>query len=83
LYKAKNFAVIQEVFERNDSIFLKDYLGIIYNLEDVTDEGELFDPVKGWFPYFFLTEDIHTIRHFSNTNIAQQGVKRNFFTRGE
>jgi hypothetical protein len=65
LYKAKDFSVIQEVFENSGSVFLKDYLGIIYNLEDVTDDGELFDPVKGWFQYFFLYEDIHTIRHFS------------------
>jgi len=66
LYKAKDYSVIQEVLTYNDSVFLKDYLGIVYNLEDVTDDGELFDPVKGWFPYFFLDEDIHTIRHFSS-----------------
>jgi hypothetical protein len=68
LYKAKDFAVIQEVFEINGSIFLKDYLGVTYNLEDVTDDGELFDPRRGWFPFFFLSEDIHTIRHFSSKN---------------
>lgn len=68
LYKAKDFSVIQEVFEKNGATFLKDYLGITYNLEDVTDDGELFNPIRGWFPYFFLSEDIHTIRHFSNKN---------------
>jgi hypothetical protein len=73
------------VFEKNGSIFLKDYLGINYNLEDVTDDGELFDPVRGWFPYFYLNSDIDTIRHFSSgkTEDIQKKNKRNFFTRGE
>ena len=68
------------MYEKNGSIFLKDYLGIAYNLEDVTDDGELFDPLKGWVPYFFLYEDIDTIRHISS-GLYKYPIKRLFVRR--
>jgi hypothetical protein len=62
LYRATNFSVIQTVYEKEGLIYLLDYIGRTYNYEDVTDDGEVFDPLEGWKEWFFLKEDIHIIR---------------------
>ena len=63
LYRATNFSVIQTVYEKDGLIYLLDYIGRIYNYEDVTDDGEVFDQFEGWKEWFFLEEDIHIIRN--------------------
>ena len=63
LYRAINFSVIQTVYEKDGLIYLLDYIGRVYNYEDVTDDGEAFDSLEGWRQRFFLEEDIHIIRN--------------------
>jgi hypothetical protein len=62
LYRATNFSVIQTVYEKDNEIYLLDYIGRTYIYEDVTDDGEVFDPLEGWRQWFFIDEDIHIIR---------------------
>ena len=61
LYRATGFSVIQTVYEKDSIIYLLDYIGRIYNFDDITDNGELFDPIIGWKQWFFLEEDIQIL----------------------
>lgn len=61
IYNAKGFSVVQSIYEEGGYWFLKDYEGTIYNFEDVTNDGEVFDPVLGWIQKFYLQTDIHII----------------------
>jgi len=63
LYRASNFSVIQTIYEKDNEIYLLDYIGRIYNYDNVTDDGEVFDPFEGWKQWFFLDEDIHILRN--------------------
>jgi len=61
-FQATDFSVIQIVFQIGDDWFLRDYEGTLYNFEDVTDDGLVFHPVKGWTQKFFLEEDLEVLR---------------------
>jgi len=61
-FQATDFGVIQTIFQIGDNLFLRDYEGILYNFEDVTDDGLVFHPVKGWTQKFFLERDLEVLR---------------------
>lgn len=61
-FQATDFSVIQAIFQIGDDWFLRDYEGILYNFEDVTDDGLVFHPVKGWTQKFFLKQDLEVLR---------------------
>lgn len=65
IYQARNFSVIQTIAKENEQIFITDYLGNRYNMDDVTNDGEVFDKKKGWYQQFYLSEDIDIIRKYS------------------
>ena len=65
LYRAKDFGVIQSIYRKGDNIFIKDYLENIFNFEDVTDDGEIFNTKTGWVMYFFSESDITIIREIA------------------
>ena len=65
IYEADGFGVIQSIYEEDGQWFLKDYEGVIYNFEDVTDDGEVFDLCLGWIVKFYLDSDIEIIRDAS------------------
>jgi len=62
LYRATTFTVIQAIYKISESWYILDYIGRIYRFEDVTDDGLVFNPLKGWAQAFFLDEDLETIR---------------------
>ena len=41
---------------------IKDYINRVYRFEDVTDDGEVFNPTVGWTQMFFMEKDIGVIR---------------------
>jgi hypothetical protein len=61
-YRATGFTVIQEIYAIADEWYIRDYIGRVYRFEDVTDDGLLFLPSKGWIQMFFLDEDQKIIR---------------------
>jgi hypothetical protein len=61
-FQATDFGVIQTIFQIGDDWFLRDYEGTLYNFEDVTDDGLVFHPVKGWTQKFFLKQDLEVLR---------------------
>jgi hypothetical protein len=61
IFRATSFSVIQKVTKIEDNITIEDYNGRTYDLDDVTDSGEVFDPVRGWIKHFFLEEDLAII----------------------
>jgi len=61
-YNAQDFGVIQKVYKIEDDWFIKDYEGNVYNFDDVTDDGLVFDPRKGWYQKFYCKNDILIIR---------------------
>ena len=65
IYEAEGFGVIQAIYEDSGSLFIKDYEGNVYNYEDVTDDGEVFDLFRGWIMKFYLESDIQIIRALS------------------
>lgn len=65
IYEAEGFGVIQLIYEDSGSLFIKDYEGNVYNYEDVTDDGEVFDLFLGWIQKFYLDSDIEIIRALS------------------
>ena len=72
IYEAKGFGVIQSIYEEGGDWFLKDYEGTVYNFEDVTDDGEVFDLCLGWFVKFYLESDIEIIRSASYEYLNSQ-----------
>jgi len=64
-YEADGFSVIQSIYEEDGQWFLKDYESAVYNFEDVTDDGEVFDLCLGWIVKFYLESDIKIIREAS------------------
>ena len=64
-YNSQNFSVIQKIYNQDGEWLVKDYEGYIYKFEDITDDGELFSPLKGWTQKFYLEEDILIIRYSS------------------
>ena len=67
IYEAEDYSVIQSIYEESSSWFIRDYEGNIYNYEDVTDDGEVFDTDLGWIMKFYLESDIEIIRQASLT----------------
>jgi hypothetical protein len=67
IYEAEDYGVIQSIYEENGSWFIRDYEDKIYNYEDVTDDGEVFDARLGWTVKFYLECDIEIIRKASLT----------------
>ena len=65
IYQSINFSVIQTISKTNGQIQITDYLGNSYNMEDVTDDGEVFNIKTGWRQQFYLSEDIEIIRKYS------------------
>ena len=61
IYNANGFSVVQSIYEEGGDWFLKDYEGTIYNFEDVTNDGEVFDKTLGWIQKFYLKTDIDII----------------------
>jgi hypothetical protein len=61
-YRAADYRVIQQIYKEGDDWLVKDYISRVYRFEDVTDDGEVFDPATGWTQMFFLEEDIAVIR---------------------
>ena len=53
--------MIQVVFEKDGSWFIKDYESNIYNMDDVTDDGEIFTS-EGWIKKFYDDKDLEIIR---------------------
>ena len=66
-FQASDFGVIQAIFQTGDNWFLRDYEGILYNFEDVTDDGLVFHPLTGWTQKFFLEEDLEVLRNTSRS----------------
>jgi hypothetical protein len=66
-FQATDFSVIQAIFQIGDDWFLQDYEGILYNFEDVTDDGLVFHPLTGWTQKFFLEEDLEVLRNTSRS----------------
>jgi len=62
IYRAKDFGVIQSIYEKNDIIYILNYLGKSYKYDDVTDDGEVFDEKTGWNKLFFCEKDLALIR---------------------
>jgi hypothetical protein len=60
-FQATDFGVIQAIFQIGDDWFLRDYEGIHYNFDDVTDDGLVFHPLTGWTQKFFLEDDLHVL----------------------
>lgn len=58
IFRATDFSVIQTVTKDGDSILIEDYIGRVYNFDNVTNAGEVFDSAFGWVPHFFLEEDL-------------------------
>jgi hypothetical protein len=67
IYEAEDYGVIQSIYEEDGSWFIRDYEDKIYNYEDVTDDGEVFDARLGWTVKFYLEDDIEIIRCASIT----------------
>ena len=61
-YRATRFTVIQEIYPVAHEWYIRDYIGRVYKFEDVTDDGLLFTPLKGWIQMFFMEEDHEIIR---------------------
>ena len=61
-YRADDFSVIQHIYRENGTWLIKDYINRVYRFEDVTDDGEVFNPAIGWTQMFFLEKDIDVIR---------------------
>ena len=61
-YRASDFGVIQHIYKEGDDWLVKDYINRVYRFEDVTDDGEVFNPGVGWTQMFFLEKDIDVIR---------------------
>ena len=74
IYEADGFGVIQSIYEEDGDWFLKDYEGNVYNFEDVTDDGEVFDTTLGWFVKFYLDSDIEIIRYSSLEYLNNQNI---------
>ena len=53
--------MIQRVFQKDNSWFIRDYENIIYNMEDVTDDGEIVTS-EGWIQKFYDDKDLEIIR---------------------
>jgi hypothetical protein len=66
-FQASDFSVIQAIFQIGDNLFLRDYEGILYNFEDVTDDGHVFHPLTGWTQKFFLEEDLEVLHNASRS----------------
>jgi hypothetical protein len=66
-FQASDFSVIQAIFQIGDNLFLRDYEGILYNFEDVTDDGLVFHPLTGWTQKFFLEEDLKVLHNTSRS----------------
>jgi hypothetical protein len=47
-----------------NSWFIRDYENIIYNMDDVTDDGEIFTS-EGWIRKFYDDKDLEIIRYSS------------------
>ena len=39
-YQAAGFSVIQLIYSDNNKRFIKDYIGRVFDYDDVTDDGE-------------------------------------------
>jgi hypothetical protein len=61
IFRATDFSVIQKVTKDCDSIVIEDYIGRLYDFDNVTNAGEVFDSAVGWVPHFFLEEDLTLI----------------------
>jgi hypothetical protein len=61
IFRATNFSVIQKIIKTDDCILIEDYIGRIYNFDDVMNSGEVFDSLRGWVQHFFLEEDLAVI----------------------
>ena len=57
IFRATDFSVIQKVTKDGDYIVIEDYIGRVYDFDNVTNAGEVFDSASGWVPQFFLEED--------------------------
>jgi hypothetical protein len=76
IYEADSFGVIQSIYEEDGQWFLKDYEGVVYSFEDVTDDGEVFDANLGWFVKFYLDNDIEIIRSASMEYLNSQNINK-------
>ena len=65
IFRATDFSVIQKITKDGDFIVIEDYIGRIYDFDNVTNSGEVFDAAVGWVPQFFLKEDIAIITAIS------------------
>ena len=60
-FQATDFSVIQAIFQVGSDWFLRDYEGILYNMDDVTSDGLVFRPQTGWIQKFFLQQDLELL----------------------